>query len=79
MSSALHWHEFHGVNPSEIGCAVSLLLFMNGKLCEKGDDSLKRIIASGRNVFCDNLDPLKGNPVRLVFTGENASELSPSM
>ena len=52
---------------------------MNGKLREKGDDSLKRIIASGRNVFCDNLGPLKENPVRLVFTGENASELSPSM
>jgi hypothetical protein len=40
-------------------------------------NSLKRIIASGRNVFCDNLAPLKGNHVRLVFTGENASKLSP--
>ena len=38
---------------------------------------LERIFSSGRNVFCRNLRSLKMEPVRLVFTGENAFQLSP--
>ncbi|UCB49295.1 MAG: hypothetical protein JSW56_19695 [Deltaproteobacteria bacterium] len=40
-------------------------------------DSLKRIIPFGRGVFLSNLHFLKGEPVHLVFTGKNASQLSP--
>jgi len=38
---------------------------------------LERIFSSGQNVFCCNLRSLKFEPVRLVFTGENATQLSP--
>lgn len=38
---------------------------------------LKRIIPFGRSVFLANLHFLKGEPVHLVFTGKNASQLSP--
>ena len=31
----------------------------------------------GRDVFHDNLDVLKGQSITLVFTGENASQLTP--
>jgi hypothetical protein len=39
-------------------------------------NSLKRIIPFGRGVFLSNLHFLKDEPVHLVFTGKNASQLS---
>jgi hypothetical protein len=38
---------------------------------------LKRIIPFGRGVFLSNLHFLKGEPVHLIFTGKNASQLAP--
>jgi len=38
---------------------------------------LRNIHPFGRNVFHNNLDVLKGQSVKLVFTGENASRLAP--
>lgn len=39
--------------------------------------SLRCIIPFGQSVFQENLDFLKRDSVRLIFTGENASQLSP--
>lgn len=38
---------------------------------------LKSVIPFGQNVFHKHLHFLKGEPVRLIFTGENACRLSP--
>ncbi len=39
--------------------------------------ALRAIVPFGRDVFHSNLDQLKGKPLRLVFTGDRASDLSP--
>jgi len=39
---------------------------------------LGKIYPCGPNVLHKNLDILEGKPLRLVFTGENASQLAPS-
>jgi len=38
---------------------------------------LRHIHPFGQNVFHNNLDCLKGHSVKLVFTGENATQLDP--
>ncbi len=40
-------------------------------------NSLKNIFPFGRDTFQQNLRDIKVNPVRIVFTGEKASQIAP--
>ncbi len=42
-------------------------------------DRLNDIFSFGRDVFQSNLNVIKRQPVKLVFTGENAAQLAPEI